>query len=215
MKPIKRQDLISEQVSDELVLLDPIDLKVHHLNASAAAIFELCDGAHTVEDLAQPLLDTLASNDARQYVQATLELLAEAQLLEPESVSPTVGRRTFLKSLSGLVALPVVASVLIPTPSQASTCVPQSQCGDGGIKPTTSDPCQQPSYTNNGEPCCEGNNCNWIVDWTDGIGSKVEWRPACCLPFAPYVGDCPTPFQKDMGEWVPRIPLGTCCSCFT
>jgi Coenzyme PQQ synthesis protein D (PqqD) len=70
-KPRKRESLEVNEAEDGLVVYDPASDMVHHLNPSAALIFDLCDGSRDPESIARvvgevfdiqppPLQETLA-----------------------------------------------------------------------------------------------------------------------------------------------------------
>jgi hypothetical protein len=50
--PVKQQGLDVSEAEDGLVVVTPEGDDVHHLNAAASVIFELCDGAASVERIA-------------------------------------------------------------------------------------------------------------------------------------------------------------------
>jgi len=62
-----RRDLSARQVGVDLVLYDSAGREVHVLNSSAAKVFELCDGSHTLEEMAKVLTESF---DGIDYVQA-------------------------------------------------------------------------------------------------------------------------------------------------
>lgn len=51
-RPQKAAGLIDGEVVDGLMVLQDGTDRVHHLNPSAAVIFELCDGVRTIADIA-------------------------------------------------------------------------------------------------------------------------------------------------------------------
>ena len=69
--PRRRQSLEVNEAEDGLVIYDPASDMVHHLNPSAALIFDLCNGSRDLESIARvvgevfdiqppPLEETLA-----------------------------------------------------------------------------------------------------------------------------------------------------------
>jgi hypothetical protein len=50
--PIKADSLEVNEAEDGLVVFDPAEDMVHHLNPSASVIFDLCDGNRDVEAIA-------------------------------------------------------------------------------------------------------------------------------------------------------------------
>lgn len=56
-RPQRKASLEIQHVGDEVLVSDPELGKVHVLNLSAGRVLELCDGAHTVDDIARELAD--------------------------------------------------------------------------------------------------------------------------------------------------------------
>jgi len=80
----KKADLEVNQVPDGYVIYQSDRERVHFLNSSAAAIFELCDCEHTVAEIANILqiafdLEALPSDELKTSVES---LLAEG-LIQP------------------------------------------------------------------------------------------------------------------------------------
>lgn len=53
VKAVQVEELEVNEADDGLVVFDPANDVVHHLNASAALIFELCDGTRDAADIAR------------------------------------------------------------------------------------------------------------------------------------------------------------------
>ena len=51
MIPTRRTGLAFEDFDGECVVYDPDARVMHHLNASAAAVFRACDGTRTIDDV--------------------------------------------------------------------------------------------------------------------------------------------------------------------
>ena len=51
--PQVREDLISQDLVSEVMLYDSRNGSAHVLNSTAAVIFTLCDGKHSVEEMAE------------------------------------------------------------------------------------------------------------------------------------------------------------------
>ena len=56
-QPRRAESLEVNEAEDGLVVYDPTHDQVHHLNASAALIFDLCDGTRGVDEIAAVLAD--------------------------------------------------------------------------------------------------------------------------------------------------------------
>jgi PqqD family protein of HPr-rel-A system len=59
LKPKVRADLSFVPIDGEAILYDPESVRLHHLNPSAALIFQLCDGSGTVKELAKDIAEEL------------------------------------------------------------------------------------------------------------------------------------------------------------
>ncbi len=81
--PKKMDHLIQHYMDDEVLVYDPAVDRTHRLNVSATRIWELCDGARSLEDIARALTEQfevefeIALQDAR----IVLKQLKEEQLL--------------------------------------------------------------------------------------------------------------------------------------
>jgi hypothetical protein len=82
--PLRAAGLLEYGVGGELILCAPDVEEVHFLNATAAAIWLLCDGHHAVPDIAAELaaLFELDLPAAESDVRETLADLLKARLLQ-------------------------------------------------------------------------------------------------------------------------------------
>jgi len=55
--PKQKADYYLESFDDELLLFHPSDKKIYQLNATAALVWQLCNGKHTVDEITMLLLD--------------------------------------------------------------------------------------------------------------------------------------------------------------
>jgi PqqD family protein of HPr-rel-A system len=55
VRPLVNQDVTVTDLDDEMLLYDAADGATHALNFTAALVWELCDGAHTLDDIAAEL----------------------------------------------------------------------------------------------------------------------------------------------------------------
>jgi hypothetical protein len=88
--PIRREGLEIDEAEDGLIVFDPREDMVHHLNPSAAIIFDLCDGSRDLDAIVALLgeiyeLATLPREDAL----AGLRGLAERKLISWEAHEDT------------------------------------------------------------------------------------------------------------------------------
>lgn len=70
-KPSTRQDAQVVEFLDELVVYVENDERAHHLNGTAALIWRLCDGRHTLEEVEKEIL--LRFDSSPEIVHADLE----------------------------------------------------------------------------------------------------------------------------------------------
>ncbi len=138
--------LVSYLGSDETVVYDMKTNKAHCLNATAAFVWQRCDGAQSVDNIARQFAAQQQTVVDESVVWLALKQLDQAQLLEDRVADDTivdVNRRAVLKKLgvAAAIALPVVASLLVPEAVSAGSCRPSgaactsgSQCCRGICK---------------------------------------------------------------------------------
>lgn len=79
-RPRRREDLLTQRVDDDEIVLDQQGQRVHQLNKVAAFILRHCDGEHTVADIVEAVLSgfevdiTKAKNDVAAAVHQLQEL---------------------------------------------------------------------------------------------------------------------------------------------
>jgi hypothetical protein len=147
--PRARKDrLIIQTLPDETLVYD-LDRDVAHcLNRSASLVWARCDGQTTPRQIARTVGRELSQPIDERFVWLALDQLARNKLLAEIPTQPNgnggINRRTALRALglSAAVALPVVASIVAPTPAQAA-----SGCATGGQSCAVL-------------PCCPGFICN-------------------------------------------------------
>jgi hypothetical protein len=146
---------VVRDLADEVVVYDRERHQAHCLNRTSAFVFRHADGQRTAADIAV-LLGPGADED---LVQAALDQLAAAGLLEtvPGRAS-ALSRREVLKQvgLGAAVLAPAVASLLVPTPAEASaTCTSTCTGSNEGQSCYISNPSTECSlYT------CQGGTCS-------------------------------------------------------
>ncbi len=138
MHPKARQDdLLMEEVADELVVYDQQRKLAHSLNRTAALVWRHCDGQRSISDLTALLraeLDPIADED---LVLVAIDRLEGIHLLEESSGRTADQARTSRRQVVRKVGrvgvltllLPVVTTLLAPTPAQAQS---GGSCGCGG-----------------------------------------------------------------------------------
>jgi hypothetical protein len=137
--------LVIQQLPEEVLIYDRERDKAHCLNQTAALVWKYCDGKTTVANMARKLardLDSTAIDE--KVVWYALDQLSKDHLLEESLVPPAMlagmTRREMVRALgvAAIVAVPLVTSIVAPTPAQASTCfstgapcISSAQCCSG------------------------------------------------------------------------------------
>ena len=131
-KPLARQaDLVVEHFGDEVLVYDLEFDRAYCLNATAAEIWKHCDGHNTFGQLAKLLKPELSSPAAEEITRLTLQQLSQKKLLADEPAmtrSALVSRRALVRGLGvTAAALPLITSIVSPTPAEAATCLSSGQ----------------------------------------------------------------------------------------
>ena len=81
-----REDLLSEDLDGEVVVFDPAEGSLHHLNASASLVWSLCDGSLTLPDMCQVLAEATGADlaDLQEQLGQLLGQLDGLGLLEKD-----------------------------------------------------------------------------------------------------------------------------------
>jgi hypothetical protein len=144
----KRSKLVVRELADETLVYDVEGHRAHCLNRTAALVWELCDGRNTVSGIAGQMGERLSARVPEEVVRLALEQLADRGLLAPGDFQPAppvnlVSRRAMMRrlGLAAAVALPLVTSVISPTPVMAqspcneTSCPPGTTCQAGVCEP--------------------------------------------------------------------------------
>jgi hypothetical protein len=128
-----------QDVETETLIYDERRHKAWCLNRSSASIWRLCDGQHTVAQIAALAAVDLGSPVSEDLVLLTLEELREKDLLEPQTVEflPRGLSRRQMISRVGLAAtalLPVIAALAAPPASAQSGSTGTDDRVSGGYK---------------------------------------------------------------------------------
>lgn len=158
----RKQGLIVQKVNEELLLND---LDTHHalcLNQTAALAWKYCDGQTTVPQIAAKMAEELNRPIDQKYVWYALDKLGKNNLLQQPVMVPltfTLTRREFLGKagiIGAGVAIPVILSIVAPTPVEAQTTAPGcilDQNRPDGCPCTNNGQCIQPSHKCAGGVC--------------------------------------------------------------
>lgn len=139
----RREDLVTKQLPDEVLVYDRERDKVHCLNQTAALVWKYCDGKTTVSTMARHLERDLNTNKVdERIVWYALDQLSKDHLLEenfaPHAMLGGMTRRQMVHVLgvAAVIAIPLVTSIVAPTPAQAGSlglasgqaCTDDAQC---------------------------------------------------------------------------------------
>jgi len=83
-KPKRKENLVLEEIDDELLVADFSDSQLHVLNPTAAAVWEMCDGQRTAEEIADLLAEHfgLSPEQVRQDIAKIIGEFREKGLIE-------------------------------------------------------------------------------------------------------------------------------------
>src|SRR5215203_3184175 len=134
--PVARKEgLVIQETSEEVLVYDLSTNKAHCLNQTAAFVWKSCDGNNSVPQITELFEKESGSVVHEDLIWLAIDQLNEKNLLEKEMKSSFAGRsrRDVLKKigLATVVALPIVASLTAPTSALASTscaCVNPGAC---------------------------------------------------------------------------------------
>ncbi|HET7108506.1 MAG TPA: PqqD family protein [Candidatus Acidoferrum sp.] len=145
--PRARVDCLTRKFGDETLVYDQQRNVGHCLNSTAAAAWKLCDGKSSVSDLAKLLTRQLSAPVNEPVVVLALEELSHARLLvEDKPHARRTSRRDAIRTIgiAAAIALPIVTSLVAPTPARAASCLANGKpcvsgaqccsgkCGTGG-----------------------------------------------------------------------------------
>ena len=81
-RPSVVEGLEVNEVRDGLTVFDPATDRVHYLNATAAIVFTLCDGAHSASEMASVVAESFALDEPPiGEIEDCLSMLASERLL--------------------------------------------------------------------------------------------------------------------------------------
>lgn len=131
----RRNDLVVQEMADEVLVYDTQTNKAHCLNMSAARVWSICDGNHSVSDIVRQIGSNGEGTVTEDFVWLALDQLSETGLLD-NTLPPRFkgqSRRNVLKTigLASVVALPLISSLVAPRRAFASVscgCINPGTC---------------------------------------------------------------------------------------
>jgi hypothetical protein len=126
MYPRKSSTVHVEALGGELCVYDWQRGRVHALNATAALVWQHCDGVTSPDAIAAVLRQELGAPEAEALVGETLRQLAQAQLLAApaeRSTDPSIpARRVLLHTGVTAALLPLIYTIAARARSRRSRC---------------------------------------------------------------------------------------------
>jgi hypothetical protein len=125
------EGVVVRELAEEVLAYDLETHKAVCLNSAAAAVWRLCDGRRTADDIRRALEKSAVGAVPEEFVWLALEQLGRDGLLEARVARPPalagLSRRELIRrvGLAATVTLPAVASIIAPTPADAASCLPQ------------------------------------------------------------------------------------------
>jgi hypothetical protein len=119
-----------EDVDDELLVYDLERNRAHSLNVGAAAVFRLCDGRRSIEEINVAASEALGVAPDLSMVEQAVRQFERAGLLEVEEEA--TDRRALLRRLGWAAVVPFVASIAIPSAAYAQSQGPPGPTGSPG-----------------------------------------------------------------------------------
>lgn len=179
---VKGPHLIVESLRDEVVIYDRRTNKAHMLDARAASIWQATENGCTFDDLL-PLAGDSADGNREALIQLALLDLEEAGLIMTDAV-PAMPRRGLLKTLGAAAAVPLVVSILAPTPAAAaSNLADAATCSFGDTCATSGRVCIQdgdPVMTGETGKCCVDTGLMTALSAPAGAGATCYINADCC-----------------------------------
>jgi PqqD family protein of HPr-rel-A system len=85
-RPRVREDIVFRPAGQEYVAYDPVSGQLHALNLTAALVWEMCDGAHSLDDMVREVTRTLQDapppDEVRRLLSETLRVFRDQGLLQ-------------------------------------------------------------------------------------------------------------------------------------
>jgi len=136
----RTKQLTVQGFKDELLIYDWERDEAHCLNRTAALVWKHCDGHTSVAQITSRLGEEIEDNAVadERLVWYALKQFERDHLLESKldlpagmlaSINVGLNRRQLIRTLglTAMVTLPLVTSIVAPTPAQAASCIAAGQ----------------------------------------------------------------------------------------
>ena len=127
-RPKAINDALVSEVDDEVLVFDVANDRAVNLNATAAAVWALCDGETDLDGLTTKLGQQFHQPASRDLIELAIAELDESGLLAdtPTRGAPrdAMSRRTLIRraALSTAIAVPMIVAISTPAAAQTSSC---------------------------------------------------------------------------------------------
>jgi len=135
----KTEGIVTQILEDETLVYDLSSNKAHCLNSTAGAVWNLCNGERTIDQIVNDFESANDSSITVEVVELALDQLNGNNLLlasETEETSAGLNRRELIKraGMAASIAIPIVASIAVPANVMASSSRsgPGSPCASPG-----------------------------------------------------------------------------------
>lgn len=124
---VRRNNLVVQEISDELMICDLNENKAFCLNETSAIVWQLCDGKKSLGQISKELGRQLNTPPDEGLVWLALNQLKINKLLENsadiEDKYLGMSRREVIKKVGfgTMIALPLVSSIVAPTSANAAS----------------------------------------------------------------------------------------------
>jgi hypothetical protein len=124
----RTERLIIKELPDETLVYDLDTDQAHCLNQTSGLVWKNCDGTRTATQVADCIETELGLKMPKEFVWLALEELEKFKLLTDSVSMPNrftgTSRRDMIRTLSvgAAVAIPLITSIIAPTPAQAASC---------------------------------------------------------------------------------------------
>ena len=141
MPQARKSGLIIQEVDGEVLIYDQVSNKAHCLNQTAAKVWKYCDGETTLADACSALSRDLETPVNEKLIWYAVDQFSKDKLLERDFATPAfmiagMNRRQMVRTLglAAIVAVPLVTTIVAPTPAQAATCLASGAACTGPIQ---------------------------------------------------------------------------------
>jgi Coenzyme PQQ synthesis protein D (PqqD) len=129
LRPTRRTSaLVVKEAGAELLVYDLERHRAHRLNSVAASVWRACDGTRELSALGSTVRDETGGPVPGEVVRYAVQSLGRAGLMTTAVSDGALTRRDVMRRLgtAAVALLPFVATVVVPVPAQAQSCLPNN-----------------------------------------------------------------------------------------